>query len=97
MALVPQDKKKKIELVNAYMKGKLQEVNLKLQRETNPNGIYDATFVAGLDTSAKQDEGDIIQMLRWLADNEGFTVPAAFSDAEVDAINPKIRQKEDGN
>ncbi len=94
MALVDQDKKKKIEGVNSYIKGKIQEVDLKLFQETNPGGIYDGTYVGGLDASAKSDEGDIIKMLRWLADNLGFTVPPAFSDAEVDAIDPNIRQKE---
>jgi len=96
MALVDQDKSKKIQLVNAYMKAKLQEVNLKLHREEDPEDIFDDTFKGTLDASAKADEGDIIKMLRWLADNLGFTVPIAFTDAEVDAINPDIRQKDDG-
>lgn len=96
MALVPQDKKLKIELVNNYIQSKLQGVNRKLDREEDREDIFDDTYKGTLDASVKQDEGDVIQMLRWLADNLGFTVPAAYSDAEVDAINPKIRQKEDG-
>lgn len=96
MALVDQDKKAKIELVNGYIQGKIQDVNLKLHREEDSEDIFDDTFKATLDTSAKQDEADIIKMLRWLADNLGFTAPAAFTDGEVDTINPRIRQKEDG-
>ena len=91
--MVEQTKKRKIELVNQYMKGKLQMVNLKLHREADAENVFDDVYKATLDTSAKQDEGDIIKMLRWLAKDLGFTVPPAFTDNEVDAINSEIRTK----
>jgi hypothetical protein len=96
MALVPQDKKVKIELILGYLRGKIGDARTKLHEETNPGGKYDATYVSGLDASVKSDIGDIIKMLRWLAINESFAVPTEFLDAEVDAINPEIRQTEDG-
>ena len=89
--MTEQTKRKKIELVNQYMKGKLQLVNWKLNREADTSGHFDSTYQATLDSSAKADEGDIIKMLRWLAGDLSFTVPAAFTDAEIDAINPEIR------
>lgn len=93
MALVPQDKKRKIELILSYMGVKLQDALLKLNHEEDIEDIYDDTYKATLDIGAKQDIADIIKMLRWLADNEGFTVPPAYTDGEVDAIEPQIRQK----
>jgi hypothetical protein len=96
MALVPQTRKRKIELINQYMKGKLQEANLLLYREEDTEGIHDATYKATLQEAVYDIEKDIISMLRWLAASESFTVPAAFNDAQVDAINPLIRQYEDG-
>lgn len=89
--MVEQTKKRKIELVNSYIKGKLQQVNLKLHREADLEDVFDDIYKAGLDVSAKQDEGDIIKMLRWLANDLGFTIPAAFTDAQVDEINPEVR------
>jgi len=35
-------------------------------------------------------------MFRWLLDNLSVAIPAAFTDAEVDAINAEIRQVDDG-
>ena len=89
------DQPKRVVVLNAlgYVQNQITLVNTKLLKETNPDGEYDATFVAGLDTSAKTNLVNILKMLRWL--KEGYFgisgTPAAFTDAEVDAINPSIR------
>ena len=97
MAIVPQTKRRKIELVNDFVQAKIQDANLKLYREDDAENIFDATFKATLDVLSKQDEADIIKALRWLADNLGFAVPVAFTDQEAkDNIHPNIIDFEDG-
>ena len=96
MALVPQDKKRKIELVNAFVKGNSQKANLYLHQEADPQDIYDDTVKAGRQAEVLTLLSNSIKMFRWLADDQSLTVPPAYTDGEVDAINPEIRQKEDG-
>jgi hypothetical protein len=89
--MVDQTRKRKIELVNAYMKGQLQQANSKLHYEADTSGKYDVTWQAGVKAEVEGHEANIIKMLRWLAVSEGFTVPVAYTDGEVDAINSEIR------
>ena len=97
MAIVPQTRKRKIELVNSYMKGKLQQANALLHKEADTSGQYDATWQGTVQQQVYDIEADIIKALRWLADNEAFPVPAAFTDQEAkDNINPEIIEYEDG-
>ena len=86
---------KRITVINAlaYIEDKIHSANLKLTKEVDSSGEYDATFQSGLDASAKGDITDIVKMIRWLKETyfNIASVPTAFSDAEVDAINPLIR------
>jgi hypothetical protein len=96
MALVPQDKKVKMSKINAYIKNNAGKIQGLLAEEADQSGKYDATYQSGLKSEIESIQADTIKMLRWLAVNESYTVPPAFSDAEVDAIDPFIRQKDDG-
>lgn len=77
----------------AYMEDRIHDANRKLTIEADTSGQYDATYQAGLDASAKTDIVNVIKMLRWLKETYfGIAgTPAAFTDAEVDGINPYIR------
>ena len=95
MALVPQTKQNKIWHVMQYVSSQSGKVSKAVREELNKEGKLDATYVGGLDAQAKQDASDIIAMLRWLVDDLGVSVPSAFTDGEVDAINELIRQFDD--
>jgi len=96
MAIVPQRKKKKIEMVNNYAKGKGQKVNLLLSREADLSGIFDSAYQSGLDAEVKAEMAKIIKGYRWLINNLNVNTPAAFTDAEAEAeINAEIIQFED--
>ena len=79
-----------------YVSTEFSKAEDDLQQELNPDNRYTASWVADRDTSAKAHVMNAIKMQRWLLDNLGVTVPAAYSDAEVDAIDSAIRQKDDG-
>ena len=96
MALVDQDKDEKIIRALAYVNSEFNKAENDLQEEQNPDGRFDATWVANRDASAKGHVMNAVKMQRWLLDNLSVTVPAAYSDAEVDLIDQFIRQKDDG-
>lgn len=89
--MADQNKKTKIQLVNNYIQERSQLVSFMLEREADSTGDFDSTYQSGLDAAIKAEETKLFKMGRWLLDNLGITPPAAFTDAEVDAINPKIR------
>jgi len=97
MVLEPNDK---IDLVRGaldYIEIKFRAARRDLSDEANPDseGRLDDVYVAGRDAAAKTNVLEGIQMLRWLIeDHFGLSPPAAYTDAEVDAINPRIRQKD---
>ena len=96
MVLVDQDKDVKISRAVTYVAGEFILAKLDLVEELNIESKFDAAWVASRDASAKGHVSNGIQMLRWLFDNLVVTVPAAYSDGEVDTIDNGIRQKDDG-
>lgn len=96
MVLVDQDKDEKIRRLVNWVSSEFVHARLDLFEEKNPGGKFDAAWVAGRDASAKGHVSDGIRALRWLFDNLGVTVPAAYSDAEIDEKDSEIRQKDDG-
>ena len=89
--MVDQTKKAKIELVNNYIQERAQLVSLLLEREADSTGAFDLTYQSGLDAAIKAEEAKLFKMGRWLLNDLGISAPVAFTDAEVDAINPRIR------
>jgi len=98
MAIVPQPKRSKIRNLFAYVTDEINQANRDLKDEADPDtlGRLDDTYVAGRDAAAKQHLGNAIKAIRWLADDLGETVPPAYTDAEIDALNREIREFEDG-
>ncbi len=93
--MTDQTRKRKIELVNDYMRSELQQANSKLHYEADMSGRFSVTWQAGAKTEVYNHEANIIKILRWLAADEGFTIPTAYTNAEVDAINAEIRTQAD--
>jgi len=90
--MVAQTKRNKVLNSLAYLEDNIHEANdsLRIEEENAPE--YTTTYKSGLDASAKNNLKVIVKMLRWLASDLGITtLPAAFTDAQVDAIDPTIR------
>jgi hypothetical protein len=93
--MVEQTKKLKIEGVNRYLIHEAKMANSLLRREEDAEDVYDDTYKATLDAIVKDHEANIVKMLRWLMADLTLPTPDAFTDGEVDAINPDIRTQAD--
>jgi len=96
MARIPQDKVGTIARATRYVTDKFRDMNEKFAEENEADARFKTTYLSGLDADGKTDGADAVKMLRWLLGNLSVTIPAAYTDAEVDAINPDIRTKDDG-
>ena len=100
MAIVPQPKRTKIRNLFAYVSDEINAANRDLRDEADPDtkGRLDDTYVAGRDAAAKTHLSNAIKAVRWLADDLSVTVPTAYTDAEIDALEGReIREFDDGN
>jgi len=97
MARLPRIKIETVSRALRYVTDKLNDANEKLAEELDPQSKLDATYKGNLDGGANADARDAIKMIRWLVeDNLGLTPPAAYTEAEVDAIDAEIRTFDDG-
>lgn len=65
--------------------------------ETNKDSKFSTSYVGGRDNSAKTHADNAIKFLRWLYETElGLTAPAAYTEAELDALDRNLRTFEDG-
>ena len=87
-----QTKREKVERVLNYVLQKRRSIFEKLASEQNQN--YKQSYLSSLDDSAKDDMKDIVSMIRWLINDLGVNTPPAFTNQEVDSIDPTIRTKE---
>ena len=97
MVLVPQPKRVKVRNLLAFLEDQIHAANADLRDEDDPDviGRLDDTYIAGRDASAKQHLGDIAKALGWLANDLSITFPAAWLDADIDALNRDIREFDD--
>ena len=67
--------------------------------KTEPTNAFDARKVddyqTQLNTEGAREISKACQMLLWYIGDLGIPVPTAYTDAEVDAIDPDIRTHED--
>ncbi len=96
MALVPQDKRTKVRLLLNEIENRTAKAKDFLEEEQNLQGKLDAAYVAGRDAEAKTQLSEVVKLIRWLIEDFSLPVPVAYTDAEIDAINDKIRQYDDG-
>lgn len=93
--MVEQTKRIKTIKALAYVENKIHSINNKFKDEKDTSGRLDITYQSGLNTSAKNDGKELVKMLRWLLKELGITtLPTAYTDAQVDAIDPSIRTVE---
>ena len=94
--MVEQTKRVKTVKALAYVENRIHSINNKFKDELDTSGRLDSTYKSGLNTSAKDDGKDLVKMLRWLLKELGITtLPAAFTNAQVDVIDPTIRSVEE--
>ena len=103
MALIPQTKLKKIIASLKYINDQnSQTIERIAQADESDDLLIDFTQAkidvrkTRLTTEANVEAAKAVQMFRWLLGDLGVAIPAAFTDAEVDAIDPEIRQTDDG-
>lgn len=96
MVLIPTPKRQKVRTALAECENRIHSANRKLTEEVDAENKLDATYKAGLDASAKQDIADVFKILDWLRNDFGLADPPLLDDAGIDAINPEIRQIDDG-
>lgn len=97
MARVPRDRTGTLSMVMNYTKQKFDEIQKRILDEQDSTGRIDTTYQTGLDAEIKSLGADVIKMLRWLIEtNLSLSPPSAFTNTQVDAINPDIRTYEDG-
>jgi len=89
--MVDQTKRLKIELIIDYINTNIQISKLLLNREEDLENIFSTTYKGTLDTTIKQKIANIVKILRWLINDLGLSTPNAFTDAQIDAIDPEIR------
>lgn len=79
----------------------LREADEGIQRLTDEpttsfvQGNIDA-YKTQLEALAATKNTDAVATYRWIMDEFSLTVPAAYTDAEIDAIDPDIRTHDDG-
>ncbi len=89
--MVEQTKKNKVGLIDTYIMANGQDINVALLEESNLSGKYKNTWVNSRQAVVKTLLENNIKMYRWLLDDLSISVPDAYTDAEVDIINPEIR------
>ncbi len=98
MARIQNPKRALIRNVLAYCEDQIHSINRHLTVEEVDDPNYTQSYRDGRDQAAKDDFKNLVKMFRY-----GITklpigaLPAAFDDAEVDAIDPEIRTFDDGN
>ena len=87
----------------AYIQNKINEVNNNLKDteeligriQTEPTTAFTTSrinaFKTQLMNQAKTANSEAVSMYRWLLAEFNITIPSAFTDAQVDAINIDIR------
>ena len=97
MARIANNKRQLVLKALAVIENDIHSANGKLKDEQNIDNKFDSTYVAGLDTGAKNDVKHAVQVFRWLIEVEfGLTPPPAFDDTDIDGIDPDIRTHDDG-
>lgn len=96
MVLVPQDKRTKVRLLINEIENRIRFAVDALEEEQDFDNKLDAAYIAGRDPEAKAKLGEVVKLIRWLIDDLSLPTPVAYTDAEIDAINDKIRQYDDG-
>lgn len=80
-----------------YIEQEIHGANNDLREELDTDNKLDVTYKTGRDASAKTHVKNAIKMFRWLVEVEfSLTVPNAYTNAEVDAIDIDIRTFDDG-
>jgi hypothetical protein len=77
----------------------INKINLFLKEEQNVDAKLDATYVSGRNAAAIAEGAEILKKFRWFWEDPGQlnqTVEAAYTDAEIDAINEDIRTHDGG-
>ena len=108
MTLIPNSTRVIVHEAQRYIEDQIQISNNKItQSETTINkltqeGIFSTadinSYKSKLITDAKEATKNAISMYRWLLKKLNIApVPPAFTDAQVDEIDPEIRQVDDGN
>ena len=66
-----------------------------LVRKLTLTGGFDAANITSFKTNridkAKEANKNALKMYRWLIGEMSITIPSAYTDAQVDAIDPEIR------
>lgn len=96
MALVPQIKRTKVRLVLNEIENRIRFATDALEEEQDFDNKLDAAYIASRDPEAKAKMAEIVKLIRWLIDDLSLPTPTAYTDAEIDDINDKIRQYDDG-
>jgi len=95
MALVPQTKRRKVGNLLSEIRNDITTAKNALRIEERDDPKFTQTYKDGRDAVAKASIANTVRMLGWLLGDLGITPPTAYTDAEIDAINPNIRQFED--
>ncbi len=103
MALIPQTQAKKVILALEYVNNQNgKAIQNFAQSDEADNLVSDFTQAnvnarkTRLNAAGADEAKKAVQMFLWLLGDHGIVIPAAFTDAEVDAINSEIRQFDDG-
>ena len=98
MARIANRKRTLIRNILAYCEDQIHSINRHLTVEDEDNPNYTQSYRDGRDAEAKDDLKNLVRMMRYgISKLPIGTLPAAFDDGEVDAINPDIRTFDDGN
>jgi hypothetical protein len=72
----------------------LNKANIKLREEDLDDAKLTTAYKDGLDIGAKDDVKKAFQLLFWLGITHfGLPLPAELDDADIDIVNPDIRQR----
>jgi len=96
MARVANSKRIIVRNALAYIEDKIHAANNKLLEEEDSSGKYSSGYLSGLDAGAKTDVKNATKMFRWLIQTYlGLSVPAAYTNTQVGALDPDIRTHEE--
>ena len=94
MARITNTKREVVVRSMAEVEKAVHGMNKALRQEVDNSGELDTSFKAGRDAEAKALAVKIIKVIRWLKEDYfGITgnTPSAYTNAQIDAINPDIR------
>lgn len=78
-----------------YIHNRVNDVDRFFDESNQTDPPLDTTYKNGRQPAYVVEAKNLVRMIRWYMTKYNITIPIAFTDAQVDAIDPDIRTHEE--